>query len=767
MSRSKTAIERTQEVEQAWQALQQALHPHLLTAPHLDWKRVHPQVIRYLSTDVIGTPWLNPLAFLVVLSTTHANLDHSTVKRRLYSLHTRWRIIFEHYGLAEFADFNPAIHLVQYLNDQTLKDSFETRQEFLRIYTASVRNQQLYLRSLLPGEDETYQQWVFPPLPVGLRQMLSRERELHEAETKRRKLEADAVTPHFARLRGEAHLRWNQFHRLKEKFQEAVALVVSGSVLLPVPFSYEETRQGGYLHFILWDRLSFVEAHADLYSRDILRETRQKAKDCSPEKRLFFLELLGSAPSSRPHEPLERDTLLWFGDLLRYGLLGSGPLSGTPEEVSRKQAYLRSWGYGPDAERTPFTTGISGLLVWPKEQGAEPFLAQAQRRAQGRLFLVEPLFAAATFGLAALDFFTTTGARMSELLQISLTSECLYTLNVEGSQRLLVRLIPKGTDRPAEYVVGPETRHNFEKVARVLQEHYHLQTGEPLPRVAFHIRNARAHQFPDHRPYLFQYNGLHFTHNALTACLRFLCHGMIFQTTEGKGVPLKAHTLRHVFATHIHQVEQVPLDVVAAILHQKDVQVTSYYAAPPWQQVLATTNSLLDRFATALGNIEEAFLRSPAELQKQFVEARLKVGTLAKVIGGDCSCHAVCPYSYVCTGCVYKIPDPTRREEVVEQKQWAMIRLEQVKRRGMGPETVKMQALIQRCDTELQEMNLIEEYRTDEIYQPELRIESTSETAKEATPLAGKTLRGETPAYRAPGQSEHRSTSQREPNSDH
>jgi hypothetical protein len=42
----------------------------------------------------------------------------------------------------------------------------------------------------------------------------------------------------------------------------------------------------------------------------------------------------------------------------------------------------------------------------------------------------------------------------------------------------------------------------------------------------------------------------------------------------------------------------------------------------------------------------------------------------------------------VCTGCVYKIPDPARREEIVEQKQWALFRYEQVKRRAMGPETI-------------------------------------------------------------------------------
>lgn len=100
---------------------------------------------------------------------------------------------------------------------------------------------------------------------------------------------------------------------------------------------------------------------------------------------------------------------------------------------------------------------------------------------------------------------------------------------------------------------------------------------------------------------------------------------------------------------------------------------------------------LLDRFATHLGSIEEAFARAPAELQQQWEEARQRVGSLARVIGGECSCHAICPVSFACTGCVYKIPDPARREEIMQQRQWAFIRYEQVKRQGLGPETVKMQ----------------------------------------------------------------------------
>jgi len=267
----------------------------------------------------------------------------------------------------------------------------------------------------------------------------------------------------------------------------------------------------------------------------------------------------------------------------------------------------------------------------------------------------------------------------------------------------------------------------MERVGAMLKEHYQMGPGESLPHVPFHPDNQRAHRFPGEHPYLFQYHGKHLIQRAIAACLRFLCHGMVFQRTDGTTVILKPHLLRHVFANHLHQVERVPLDLVAVILHQKDVRVTGYYAAPTWQHVVETTGSFLDRCATQLGEVEDAFVRAPAELQRQWEEARNQVGTLAKVPGGDCTCHAICPYSYVCTGCVYKIPDPARREEIVEQKQWAALRFEQVKRRGMGPETIKMQALIQRCDTELEEMNLIEEYRADETYQPELRIGSRDE----------------------------------------
>lgn len=716
----KTTAELQQEGDLVREDLLALLPPDLVHAPYLDWSSVDARHIRYLYNEVRETPWFHQLAFFIAILTTYTRLDRATVEGRLYGLHARLRAIFSHYHLTRFEEWNPVEHLIQYMSDPDLSDSFESRQLFLQDYATITRHTAAYLRSLTAEEHRSYQRWIFPPLAPDLQRSLSRWGIWRAEQQQRRKEETDALAPHLAQIRGEAHFRWNQLKRLRDKFHEVTALVESGQETLPVFFSYEEPRLEQRLHLCLWDRYSFMENHFNQYLKPTQRECRYRVRGYAPEKNHFFLEFLyAENVTDGSGDP---NTLLWFGDLLWYGLLGQGPACGTQEEIQRKQDYLRSWGYGEEKQTgasRPFQTDIAELLVWSKSQ--EHFLLEAQKRSKGLLFLVEPLYAAATFGLAALDFFTTTGARNGELIQLSLDRDCLYTVEIEGVLRYLVRLIPKNADKPADYVVGTETRKNLEHVGDLLQDLYRLQQGDPLPQVPFNPRNHRAHCFKKSRPYLFQYNKTHFSETDVNACMRFLCHGLVFQTAEGRAVVLNAHALRHIFATHLHQVEGVPLDVIAVMLHQKNVQVTAYYAAPPWQQVLTTANSLLDKFATHLGSIEDAFVRAPAELQRQLEEAKAKVGTLNTVPGGQCTCHAICPIAFACTGCVYNVPDPNREEEIIEQEHWALIRLDQVKRRGLGPEIVK--ALIQRCKVTRKEMKLMRVYRKDETYEPTLSIE--------------------------------------------
>ncbi len=759
-----TVAAHAQEAEHLLPVLQNLLHQDIVSAPQLDWEQVNFRFIRFLSKEVSGAPWFHHLALTVAVLTMHARLDRQSVERYMYTLNARWRTIFSSYQLTTFEEWNPLEHIPRYLEDSMLVDSFKTRQEFLRTYVAVVRHMLAYLRSLPHTDRQRYHRWILPQLPPDLSHRLSRYGEWRADQRQRRKEETDALVPNFASVRGEAHLRWNQLQRLQVKFNEAVRLIESGQESLPLDFSYEEPHLGSRLHFRLWDRYSFLREHADLYSDPVHRQCDLKQRGFAPEKNFHFLEFVHAERLQDGQcDPLG---LLWFGDLLHYDLLGSNAQSGTPEEIERKQSYLKSWGYEADAGkgRQPFLTGISGLLSLPRAQ--DRFLRDAQQRSKGLIFLVEPLFAAATFGLASLDFFTTTGARLNELLQISLSPDCLYTLQVEGRPRFLMRQVPKGRDQPADYVVGTETRRNLERVGQLLQAHYHLQAGESIPLVVYNQQNHRSHRFPEARPYLFQFNHRHLMGTSVTACLRFLCHGLVFQTVDGRTLTLKAHMLRHAFATHIHQVQQVPLDVVAVILHQRNVQVTAYYAAPSWQQVLSTANSVLDRFATHLGSVEEAFVRAPAELQRQLEEAKQTVGTLTKVVGGDCTCHALCPISFACTGCVFKVPDPDREEELIEQEHWAFIRLEQVRRRELGPEVVKVQALLQRCKIEREEIKLMRAYRKDETYVPEFTIERAEQRTQTTTSLAAETLSGETRTDNHPGQSRRRSARQRTASSD-
>jgi hypothetical protein len=118
--------------------------------------------------------------------------------------------------------------------------------------------------------------------------------------------------------------------------------------------------------------------------------------------------------------------------------------------------------------------------------------------------------------------------------------------------------------------------------------------------------------------------------------MRFLLHGMIFRTREGQMVLLKAHLLRHAFATHAVQVEKYPLDVVGAWLKQKNLAVTDYYSQPTAGLITDAADEYLARFSTFL-NAGQLIERTPEELRKLHDEARGRIGALADVVGGHCT----------------------------------------------------------------------------------------------------------------------------------
>ena len=279
-------------------------------------------------------------------------------------------------------------------------------------------------------------------------------------------------------------------------------------------------------------------------------------------------------------------------------------------------------------------------------------------KAEGILFDVEPLYAGVTFGLLALDIFTTTGARLNELLQISYTKECLKSIKADNKLHHSFYAIPKGRDEVESFYISDQTMKLIAKVVKLLNIIIVLKKYQML-----NIAHTRKHLFPEPKPYLFQYHNKAFKDNAVYSCLRFLLHGLDFETQEGKAVTVKTHLLRHAFATEAVQRQKLPIDIVAKILHQRDLDVTGYYSEPTPSQVAQSVSDLHDVISDYV-DLDEAVLRSPEELEKEIEEYKEKVGVFNNVLGGACVTDYVCPIKMQCLGCQAKIPQPEKKHEL-------------------------------------------------------------------------------------------------------
>lgn len=723
----------------SWFDLTGHIAPEVLQAPKTGgdpvggWPQVHGRVVAYFQNKVIGKPWANHLALIATVLTARRR-DVQTVRLTCMVLNARFSSIFSALGLTDMREWKNDVHLPLYLRGEIVPDDSQyMRQLFLTRFRTATRQTQSWLEALPESERRQYQSFLFPEVSQFLHEQLNDWKELIQKQQEHRKAETEAVVPRFAELRAEAHFRYNRMCRLRQAYLQAVAQVLPDHSNLPLDFSYEEGDPPlERLHFRLWDRRSFAldPAHVSWYSAGTREKAKYGEQQYAAERNQVFLEFVKG-------ERLEGETPpegLWFTDLLKMGLIGLQGHYGSAQQIAERQAWLRQWGYGDEHSETPtypFTTRVSGLLTWPdgKTNGGEgsmgKFIAQVQRKT-GKVFIpVESLYAASTFGLLALDLLTTTGMRNGELHQISLLPECLIRLVDDpppGAQdqspriRYVLRLLPKGeqTNSLHNYGIGKESVRLIEKTAQMLCEHYKLKPGEPLPRVPFNPSHNRSHRFEGPPvPYIFQYNQTHVTDASIGACLRFLLHGMVFQTREGTPVVIRPHLLRHAFATYAVNIEGLPIDLVAKWLQQKNLEVTGYYSQMPEYMQVDQHASFVARMATQI-NIREAILRSPEEIQKQAEAARRRVGMLVPVVGGECTLDVYCPNQFDCIHCPAKAPDPEKQYQVEEKQRWATERLAYYEREGLVLEAEKMKQLVRACDLEMKEMQSIISYRKDE-----------------------------------------------------
>ncbi|MUT67095.1 site-specific integrase [Paenibacillus sp. NEAU-GSW1] len=658
------------------------------------WNKVEEKNLSYFIRKSAGTPWGNHFA-LALLSLSNRNLSPASISSMTTVLNARFRELFHHFQLSSMAEFSPT-HVEQYLSGQILKEhSDRQRQSFLTFYGSITFNLNKWVGSKFTTEkQEELAPYVLPLLPFDNRDFSVREKAITTAKNKRKE-DTSAVTPLLPEIRAEGHLRWNQVRRLREAFRSAVAKARAERIALPIEFNYDETEYAGerwYFQLVDLKGLGSYQGRKKTYrefnDEDIVLEfiKAEKLDDGS----------VGDGP--------------WFLDLLRMRLLGNWATDYISEEHKKNCIdYLNQWGYdikeGGEIP-SPFLPRNKGLLI----QGFET--TRTARLTNRLLINIEPIFVACMFAKFALDIITSSGARMNELLQISYDKDCCV-VTIDKSmdpprKNYIFRLIPKGREEAENYYMPEDVFKFMSEILKTLKDSY---KSEMLPDVEFRVNN-RKHLMSQNKKYIFQYQNQHINEFSVNAILRFLLHGIVVQTAEGSQVVFKAHLLRHAFATHAAQTEKIPVDIVKTLLHQRDIEVTTYYSAPTKQQISSSIQTLHENWVSYI-DIQKGILRAPDELKDMFEEYRERVGTLSKVVGGICTIDSVCPTKMACVGCGAKVPRPEFKEEILAYYNWADESEKRFEKQGLPLEAKKMKIAKNRAKHELDEIRLIEKYQGD------------------------------------------------------
>ena len=184
------------------------------------------------------------------------------------------------------------------------------------------------------------------------------------------------------------------------------------------------------------------------------------------------------------------------------------------------------------------------------------------------------------------------------------------------------------------------------------------------------VRPARnnfghARRFPGKHLFVLQWNGQHLSTASLEACLDFLLLEHLCLDSQGKPTRITAHVLRHGVAGYLRQ-QGVPLQDIAALLHQVNLMITDYYSKPSPQGLFAQVGPFLTRLGD-VAEIDPSTLRTVGDIQRLGQEALKHFGILRRIPGGTCAVFTACEVQFKCAGCPAYIPDPARCDEVREK----------------------------------------------------------------------------------------------------
>jgi len=642
---------------------------------------------------------------MALFAVLKAEFSQSSVLSQIAGFTLMWRHVMTEQNIGDITSVDPNDLLFRIYSGQVAKGlTRRQRQSVFAQWKAVQHAFEEYAERLSAGQRDRLGRFLIKPLTSRLKLLQARAWASYNQEQQARaKLKTDAVQSQFYRIRHLSWLRCNQVGRLYEAVAQTIACAKENR-RCPYDFSYEETVEDGgnrkirqRVDLTLWDCAALFE-RAATHGFEEGPPNRTRRKNCdgvfSRENPTYVIEYRGTISLTAGCQPEP----FWFLELFRSHVFVNLDRDGDQHLHKKRTEFNRQWGY----ETTGRWSDTSGMLGFRQELFR---VIRCLTRKAGHEFIpYEGIYAAAHFGGLAVRMATITGSRLGEVQQIAQSADCIKKLtNVgpKGATRWLLRLAPKGhkTNR-ADYYVDEDTKNLLLNIIRFQMK----SCGDKCIPI---VKGEFAKIPPDH--YVLQWRKRAVGQGALNTFIRFLVHGLAFRASDGTAIQLTSHVLRHVFATELATLN-VPVDIIAKILHQRDTTVTKYYSQPTATQVLAASELIfVDRI-----DIAAEALRSPEEIGQALEEAAGKVGALTEVIGGTCVVGNMCPAKFACIGCPGNAPDPAKRHQIERKMKWAGEQACHGAQQGLLAEQRQMDKVVADCRLMLQEMDLIEAARIDQ-----------------------------------------------------
>lgn len=705
----------------------------LQDAPGIRWDELPSQAMGHLVRTVADHPDAIPIA-LAVGCAMHG-MKRNTLLHVSSMLLTLCRHLRAHFGMTQISQ----------LQGRDIWMRFVTRRQLtggeVRLLTSYASVTAGHLRTYLERLDERHRvvlaPYVFPPLPARFLELYAQHKASVLAAQARRKEQSDVLTPLLPLLIEVAQLRKQAMERLYKAFCATREKAQSGQITLPYRFQYTDrcltltedapsiaavslVERPVTLTLTLWTRDTWVEAHPEVYGPAVQWQRRHQLFAYAADKELYFLQYEG-----------DLQDLLWCGDILAtWPVLAE--IDAEPDEAEYGKS--RRW-------HTALYLDRPGLLAPPKRSSV--WFRHAMS-AGAVLFEPESLYRGTLYTTALATLALTNGSRVSELLQVSATR--FETIVVDETRKhqstgrkiglLVQKLLPKGCTQENErqlFLVGEMAGRLLREIGQLLQA---IHNG--IIPVVHPTRSAKSEDLMP-ESYLFRWAASPDGHLGLLSnedvsrLLRFLFHGLTFTTRTGKPIRIVAHLLRHVLATHVRTVQNVPAEAVAYLLHHR-IQIsgsthaltipeaTAYYSRLPTAQLLAM---LFEAQSNLTPSLERNYLQAPSPQTVEQMDERLRQifeqwSLIGPTVLGFCSAGiCVRPTNRaLCLGCRFLVPHYSNLPHAHTWRKLYVLHAEQYEAHGHTMDAKQARQMIKYLDDLITIMHIQVRARQDGGYLP-------------------------------------------------